>query len=262
MDLIIGCKTSSTFEVIDFAKNNNTGIEVKCFSSPFTFASDWHGLLEVIKKQLKGFKGVLSLQGVNINRPPSWDRMVVKRVKDEYEKSLLVAEEINAQSVIYNSNYFPGLTSWKYKDWLAVQVDLWGQIASSAQQKGITIAIENIYDEKPTSILDILKEVKSPNLKGCIDFGHLNLISNKKDFKEWIGLFSEDIYCTHLHNNNGRYDSHKSLLKGSVDYEAIFLELKNMKDLPIFAVEVNSLSDAVESIDYVKQLANKYFSAS
>lgn len=259
MELLIGCKTAALSEVIDFANNNNTGIEVKCFSTPFNLSPDWHGLLDMIKKQLKNFEGALSVQGVITNRPGSWNRMVIKTIKEDYEKSLQVAEELNAKSVIFNSNYFPGLTSWKYKDWLDFQVELWADISKIAEDKGIVVAIENVYDEKTDSILDILKEIKSPNLKGCIDFGHLNLISSSQNFKEWIDNFSGNAYCLHLHNNNGRYDSHKSLLKGSIDYDSLFSDISSMKTMPILAVEVSTLADAKESVDYVNKLSEKHF---
>lgn len=188
--------------------------------------------------------------------------MSTQNLKADYKKCLAVAQELEAPTIIVHSTYFPGLTNWKYKDWLNSQTDLWGFIASEAKTNNITIAIENIVDERPDSIINIIETVNLSNLKACIDFGHLNLISTEKNPTEWAESMQKHLYYTHVHNNNGRYDSHSSLENGTLDYDSIFKKLFELTKLPKIAIEVDTLEGIKSSLIMIKKIKNNMLSIS
>lgn len=262
MEILIACKEAPLLECIDFAKTNNLGIEINSFSSPLIFQSDWHGLLEIIKKQLASFNGYKALHGVGCPGPHRWDRFYVQELKKTFEKCLVVAEELEASAVIYHSMYMPGLTFWKYKDWQECQVDLWSNVTQKAKEKGITVVIENIVDENPKNIFDIIHNVNTDNLKTCLDFGHLNLISSNISSVEWIESLEKHLYSVHVHNNNGRYDSHNSIENGTIDYEVIFEKLLEVNISPKIAIETFNLEYARSSLDIINNIVNKKLSIS
>ncbi len=254
MDIVIACKGTPLVENIKYAEKNNTGIEVKAFTSPVIFHSDWHGLLDVVKKQLQNFTGTRTIHGMFHMGPINWNRMTHNQLKEDYNKCLSVAEEIQASIMVLHSTYFPGLTSWKYKDWLNQQVDLWGGLAENAIKKDITLVLENIVDEKPDSLLDVIKEVNSQALKICLDFGHLNLISTELTELQWIEACADYLVYTHMHNNNGRYDSHSCLESGTLNYKEIFTALYGLKEMPKVAVEVDTLDGVTRSLQVIDQI--------
>lgn len=262
MEILIACKEAPLLECIDFAKTNNLGIEINSFSSPLTFQSDWHGLLEIIKKQLTAFTGYKALHGIGCPGPHRWDRFYVQELKKTFEKCLVVAEELEVSAVIFHSMYNPGLTFWKYKDWHECQVDLWSNVAQKAKDKGIIVVIENIVDENPKNIFDIIADVNLDNLKCCLDFGHLNLISSSFTSGEWIQSLGKYLYSVHVHNNNGRYDSHNSIENGTIDYQVIFEQLLGLSVFPKIAIETFNLEYARTSLDIINDFTNKKLSIS
>jgi sugar phosphate isomerase/epimerase len=261
VELIIACKGAPLSEVVNFAVDNNAGIEVKAFTSPIIFHSDWHGLQDMVKKQLNGFSGKITMHGMFNLGLINWNRISLNQMKADYKKSLEVAEEIGASFLVVHSTYMPGLTSWKYKDWLNLQVDLWGTVAEFAGNKGITLTLENIVDEKPDSIIDVIDQVNSPYLKVCLDFGHLNLISSQKTELEWIEAMGPRLVYTHIHNNNGRYDSHSSIENGLLDYNKIFAKLIQQKTIPGFAVEVDTMEGVKESMNAINRITKELIPA-
>ncbi|MGD9580445.1 MAG: sugar phosphate isomerase/epimerase family protein [Vampirovibrionia bacterium] len=254
MEILIACKEAPLLECIDFANTNNLGIEINSFSSPLTFQSDWHGLLEIIKRQLKVFNGFKALHGISCQGPHRWDRFYVQELKKTLEKCLTIAEELETKAVIYHSMYMPGLTFWKYKDWHECQVDLWGHVSQKAQEKEIVIAIENIVDENPKNIFDVIKDINLSNLKCCLDFGHINLIASNIPPTEWIESLEPYLYSVHCHNNNGRYDSHNSLENGTIEYKEIIEKLIECKAPPKIAIETFNLEYAKTSLDMINTI--------
>lgn len=241
-------------ECIEFAKAHNIGIEIKSFSSPMIFQSDWHGLLEIIKKQLKNFDGKKSLHALYPVSHFNWNRMSIQQLKSDYEKTLIIADELNARNMVVHSTYIPGLTSWKYKDWLDNQIDLWGYVARKAQEFNIEVLIENIVDEKPACILDIINELKLSNLQVCLDFGHLNLIPTQLSNLDWVNAVEKHLTYVHVHNNNGRYDSHSSLDNGIIDFNQVFERLLGFALTPKVAIETSSLTGVKESLDFINKI--------
>ncbi|MEW5821413.1 MAG: sugar phosphate isomerase/epimerase [Cyanobacteriota bacterium] len=263
MELLVACKEAPIVESVQFAQDNNLGIEIKSFTSPLIFQSDWQGLCDVIKKQLLSFKGARTLHGVIYSGHFVWDRMNVKKFKENQEKILSICYELEVKTLVVHSTFIPGLTSWKYKDWLDSQVDIWGHIAKIASENDIEIVIKNIVDEAPKNILEIIEMINSPNLKACIDFGHLNLIPTTIPMLNWIDELKNSLTYIHVHNNNERYDSHSSLDNGTIDYNLIFNKFFDLQISPKVAIEANSLTCAKASLDIINNMINaKSFSSS
>lgn len=262
MELFLACPGISLAESIAFAKEHKTGVEVKSFTSQMLFHSDWHGLLDMILKQLSTFDGPRTMHGLFYTDRINWDRFTVHRIKEDYLKCISIAKDLQAETMVVHSTYMPGLTAWKYKDWLGCQVNLLGTLAAEAQKNDIVVVIENIVDHNPSSILDVINEVKAPNLKICLDFGHYNLIPTEIEILDWIDQIQEHLHYIHAHNNNGRYDSHNSLDNGSLDFEEILKRLMQLENVPKVAIETYSLDCARKSVDFIRNITSQQISIS
>lgn len=254
MDIIVACKGVPLIESVNFAKEKNIGVEIKSFCFSKVFSSDLQGLLTLTKKNLKNFNGLRSLHGMIYDYALQFDRNTIKEFKNNNFKYLEIANELEAKILVVHSTYFPGLTTWQYKDWLSWQQELWFSVASEAKKNDITVVIENIVDDSPDCILDILKSINVDNLKACIDFGHLNLIANNTILLKWIDALQDYLYYTHIHNNNGRYDSHSEIDNGLIDYKAVFNKLMKLQILPKIAIEVDRIDDVESSLNKINQI--------
>ena len=251
MSILMACKSAPLSESIKFAKEHAVGVEVKSFSSPHFFHSDWQGLVHMVKNLLRNFHNEVSVHGITYPLQHNWDRVKLQTFREEQIRFIGIARELKSKTIILHSTYFPGLTLWKYKDWVKHQADLWGKVADEADKYDITIAIENIIDEKPENLLDVIEKANRPNLKVCLDFGHLNLIQSNYTPTDWIEHLKDHLYYAHFHNNNGRYDSHSELDHGTIDFPAIMEKLSNIPNRPKIAIEVDTFDGIKRSIDFI-----------
>lgn len=99
-----------------------------------------------------------------------------------------------------------------------------------AQEKGIKIAVENIFGGRFYSKIDdlvrLVNDVNHPNVGYCFDCGHGNI--DKVDHAEVIKTMGEKLFELHLHDNDGTKDSHLPIGFGTTDYLKIVKALNDI----------------------------------
>ena len=56
----------------------------------------------------------------------------------------------------------------------------------------------------------------------------------------------------HVHNNYKDYDQHGSVLRGTVDYNAVFQCLESLQIAPIMSTEMFDIVELTESLDFLQ----------
>lgn len=81
----------------------------------------------------------------------------------------------------------------------------------------------------PDSFNNVVNGVNSPNLKACVDIGHAQMF-NHLDLTPRILIESLDsnVYCLHVHDNDGIHDSHMIPFTGVIDYKDCAKALNNI----------------------------------
>lgn len=89
-----------------------------------------------------------------------------------------------------------------------------------AAEKGIRLAIENIYGGRFYSQIDeliaLVEEVNLENVGFCLDVGHANV--DGVDIPATIQRMGKKLYEVHLHDNNGKKDQHLPIGFGTVNW--------------------------------------------
>jgi len=117
--------------------------------------------------------------------------------------------------------------------------------------------VELIYENHVCSARAILylKE-KFPELKMCLDFGHLNLAISKNifemDLEDFLEEIKEKIIHVHIHNNDGKKDLHQEINNGTFDWKKVLVKLPNLEKV---IVEVMDEDEARES----KKLLEEFY---
>ncbi|HJJ92673.1 MAG TPA: sugar phosphate isomerase/epimerase [Methanocorpusculum sp.] len=158
------------------------------------------------------------------------------------EDTFALAAEIDAPVVIH-----PGYFAWEYEYNLAEQhlrASL-AQIRAASIQYGITYFIENMgnwgyFFLKEPKDLSILEGVAF-----CLDIGHANECGNLDAF------LTTPFAHVHLHDNNGKHDTHDVIGKGNIDFDNVMKRIyeNNIKN-PV--IEVGSFSGAIETLNILK----------
>ena len=89
----------------------------------------------------------------------------------------------------------------------------------------MVLALENVMDETPQLMTDIVRQVDDPRLGLCLDVGHANTCASRTPPMEWIAPMAPYLRHVHLHNNLGDWDLHSSLGEGSIPMQQILAAL-------------------------------------
>jgi sugar phosphate isomerase/epimerase len=152
--------------------------------------------------------------------------------------------------IVFHSGY----EKWKYALnidlWLEKSIKTWTPLAKNADEIGVRIAIENIFEDEPTNLKLLMQELGSERFGICFDTGHFNLFS-KTPLNEWLEVLKPYIIELHLHDNDRTADTHNPIGDGTFDFDTLFSILKG-KDL-IYTIEAHSAEDAMKGVERLKK---------
>lgn len=179
------------------------------------------------------------------------------RVRDitikRFSRILSFAEILRPQVVVFHSGY----DKWKYDMrvdvWLEGSLITWGIINRMASDIGVRVAIENIFEDEPSSLRLLMDEMKSPNFGICFDTGHFNLFS-RVSLAGWLSILKPYIIELHLHDNNTTADSHQAIGDGTFDFRKLFDEFSDKNC--IYTIEAHTVAGVKKSIQWLKSYFN------
>lgn len=115
---------------------------------------------------------------------------------------------------------------WAPADLIAEKIDLLGEMAAYAGEKGITLCIENLT-ERVESFQKAFDAI--PALRMTLDIGHAQLLSRQNTSYAFIRHAFDKIAHIHVHDNRGgtsvKDDLHLAVGQGIIDYPGILKEL-------------------------------------
>ena len=95
-------------------------------------------------------------------------------------------------------------------------------VADHAAEKKVALVVEFPASLGAEAVVELIEALDGAPVGVCLDVGHANLAG---DAPETIEILSGYISTTHLHDNNGRADSHRAPFAGSVDWPAVLMAL-------------------------------------
>ena len=125
--------------------------------------------------------------------------------------SIDLAKQYCAAKVVVHGGYNRGLY---YPVWYVEEsIKFWKEFL--AEDPGVQIVLENVLEEEPGMLLDIVKGVDDPRLRLCLDIGHVNAYS-QVPLMQWLESWKDYLSHFHIHNNDGSWDTHHALYDGNI----------------------------------------------
>jgi sugar phosphate isomerase/epimerase len=165
----------------------------------------------VVKKKLEGVSQRLLHAPYNELFPCAIDKKARELAAYRYRQAIDLAKCYGAKKVIihggYNSRiYFPV--------WYVEQSIVFWKVFLETDP-GVQIVLENVLEDDPQWLLDIVKGVDDPRLRLCLDVGHVNAYS-ALPVMDWLEMWAPYISHFHIHNNDGSRDQHSPLTEGTI----------------------------------------------
>lgn len=239
-------------DFLDFALEHQLGVELMAFANPDILDNDWREVITVYKPLLEPLQGALHLHGPFMDMAPgSPDARINQVCIERYQQTIRIAQELNAEVIVFHANFIAAIHNEDYRiSWQERNVEFWSMMADYADQHGVTLAVENMWEFDPDIIGDVLRAVDHPRLRACLDVGHAHLFSNVP-FEDWLATIEPWLIHTHMNNNNGTIDVHQALGNGVVDYTYILAQLRALAIPPTMTLEMERVADMQASLPFL-----------
>ncbi len=176
--------------------------------------------------------------------PGALDRLVREATRRRFHQVMEMAEIFRPSVVVFH----PGYDRWRFggsRDrWLRHAVDTFRPIVERAGNLGCIAAVENIFEEDPSTLRDLLGHLDSPSFRHCFDVGHWNLFS-RIGMEEWFRELGSFIAEAHIHDNSGTADDHLPIGEADIDFPLFFRLMARYAPEAAWTIEAHSRS-AVE----------------
>ncbi len=184
----------------------------------------------------------------------SFDRFILDGVVRRYESLVPIVEIMRPRALVIHTGY----DRWRYRtregDWLDAAVNTLIKL-DSMFPKDLTLLLENVFDEAPNMLCELLASFDSNRFGYCFDIGHFHLFS-KAELDEWLLRIGDRILELHIHDNDGQDDRHWAIGKGSAPVYKL-LKWAILRDIPYFTIEAHTELDAILSLERLLDLKKK-----
>lgn len=158
--------------------------------------------------------------------PAAIDPRARELAMDRLNQAAEIAMEFGIKKMVVHSGYVPFVY---FKEWHHERsVEFWKEFMAD-KPDDFEICIENVLDDEPQMMVDIVKAIDDERVGLCLDVGHANILS-RTELTEWISAMAPYLKHMHIHNNNGEGDFHDELMNGSIDMGQILDEAMDKCD--------------------------------
>jgi sugar phosphate isomerase/epimerase len=193
--------------------------------------------------------------------PGGVDSKIRKATRERLEHVLHLASLIRPKAVVFHPEY----DKWRHGEafdlWFSGSLEMWTPLVNKAKKIGVTLALENVFEEGPEIIKKLLEEINSPFLGFCFDTGH-SLVFGKRRWEEWIEVLGTHLVEVHLHDNFGKEDQHLPPGDGKFDFNGFFNLLLAQQLSPLYTLEVHQEEDLPRGFErvrgYLEVVGRKY----
>ncbi|MBA4391814.1 MAG: hypothetical protein C0399_12885 [Syntrophus sp. (in: bacteria)] len=182
--------------------------------------------------------------------PGGVDRTIRAITKDKLKKSVEMANILNASGIVCHGGYNKWFFDGRQQVWLDASCDTWEEVLKEADT-GLLVMVENIFEEEPSTLIELFGHFKDRNLYFCFDSGHFNLFS-RVSLEEWLVPLKGRLREMHLHDNHGTWDEHLPIGMGTFPFRELKRFVNQFSDV-IYTTEIHVESYAVESIKKLKE---------
>jgi sugar phosphate isomerase/epimerase len=180
-----------------------------------------------------------------------------EKIREVTARRLLDTTELvplfRSQSVVFHAAYDDRCYGEHQREWLTGSLATWEPVVRRAEELGVVIALENVYEETPDMIATLLGAMSSKNVGFCLDVGHQNAFATGP-LKDWIEALGPRLREIHLHDNRGRRDDHGPIGTGSVPFPQLFGCLLQEELRPVITLEPHAEATLWQSLEGLEML--------
>ncbi|MDO4518108.1 MAG: TIM barrel protein [Bacillota bacterium] len=228
------------------AKEYGIGLELDHYCQAENMDGDLgHKNEAVIDELLKEYDAGILHAPFNELFPAAIDYKARELAMDRLNQAANKAIELGIKKMVVHSGYIPFVY---FPQWhVSRSIEFWTEFLSD-KPEDFHISIENVLDDTPQMLVDIVKGIKG-NAGICLDVGHAQVASNIP-VEDWIETTLPHLSHVHLHNNDGTMDYHQPIDEGVIDIDIVVKRVigESQASITLETIEIGN------SIEYLCQL--------
>ncbi len=164
------------------------------------------------------------------------DRLVRNAAIARMDRAFELIPFFNPRTVVVHLNYEKRRFGFVYEEWKPLALSALSAYAERAAEMGTAVMLENVYEETPEVMEEVLGELSGAGIYHCCDVGHVHAFSDCT-LASWLEANGKHVRQFHLHDNDGTGDTHSPIGSGTVDFELVKKCIAGMKDDPVITLE-------------------------
>ena len=214
-----------SYGAVDVIRKNQLNIEINhtCISEELN-PENREKLLASIRRDIEetGTERVIVHGPFTEIIPAAIDGRARDFAKKRLEEAWEVCRAIGAEGMVVHTGWIPFMY---FKEWQAEKGAAFWQEFMQDKPQDFRIFVENVLDDEPYMLANMMKQITDPRIGLCLDVGHaLAAGHNAIPMEEWIRVLGPYLMHFHIHNNHGDRDAHGalSLEDGVLDFNEVF----------------------------------------
>jgi sugar phosphate isomerase/epimerase len=168
------------------------------------------------------------------------------------EQVLRLVSMFRPKTVVCHSGYEALRHGEMKAEWLENSLDQWRWFSQELQAAGSRLVLENVFEKYPEDLIPLFVSLGPGNVGFCFDVGHQAAFSNTS-LTKWLEVMGPYLIQLHLHDNDGDYDSHLAMGRGSVAFDILFDYLRRIETKrPLITLEPHVDADLWPSLEYLE----------
>lgn len=227
------------------ARSSGLGLEIATFCTAWNMDDGFAQADALVRRQIAHIRPLVLHAPFNELFPCAIDPKARALAAQRYRQAIALAGRYGAKKVVIHGGFHPQMY---YPVWYVEQSILfWREFLQQAP--GVTLVLENVLEDTPDMLAEIMQGVDHPALRLCLDVGHVNAYS-RVPIHRWMDRLAPWLDHFHLHNNDASGDCHAPLQEGSLPMEAL---LRAICDRFPAATATLELPEPRSSLDWLKE---------
>jgi sugar phosphate isomerase/epimerase len=226
-------------------KRINPEIAFSCDSLDAVVPSELASIAEALASN--DLKATIHAPFMDLN-PGAVDPLVWEATLHRFNQTFDAAKILQPTIIVFH----PGYDRWRFGDkrrkWLDNSIRIWEQMLVKSEKTGSVIAVENIFEEEPSTLRALFEKFDSPLFRHCFDAGHFNLFA-KVSLEDWFAEVGSYIAESHIHDNNGTRDDHLPVGEGAIDFHKVFGLLRQYAPEAAYTIEAHNREAMVRAME-------------
>lgn len=194
------------------AKQYDLGIEIAEFCTPWFLDMEFEQIDPKIREKLSCSDRFVLHAPFSELFPCAIDPKVRAVAAERYRQVIQIAQGHGISKIVVHGGYNPRIY---FPIWYTEQSVLFWKAFVQEIPKGMVFCLENVFEEEPGMLTDIVRQVNDSRIQMCLDVGHVNAYS-QVPVMDWLESCADIVAHFHIHNNDTTRDSHSQLMDGTI----------------------------------------------